>query len=123
MNTKWKWINIAGIPKWKVLKALWESSHEQGLSFMGVPTQPVTDETFINIINDRVGKEYHDAMYFDYVMGRVIKCDLIDDVFDPHLYDRECGAGAAEAAIKSLMKSEMNSMIIDTINTYVGDRK
>lgn len=106
-----------------MLKALWENSHEQGLSFLGASTQHITDETFINIINDRVGKEYHDAMYFDYVMGRVIKCDLIDDVFDPHLYGRECGAGAAEAAIQSLMKSEMYSMIADTINTYVGGRK
>ena len=39
-------------------------------------------------------------MYFDYLYGRVMKVDLSKDTFDPFLYDRDNGQGAAERAIK-----------------------
>lgn len=54
----------------------------------------------------RAVQEYRQRrMYFDYVAGRVIKCDLIGDSFDPRLFDRDNGEGAAAAAIRNLRNS------------------
>ena len=40
--------------------------------------------------------------YFDYLKGRVMKVDLSGDSFDPRLYDRDNGQGAAAAALAHL---------------------
>lgn len=37
--------------------------------------------------------------YFDYLKGRVMKVDLCGNEFDPWLYDRDNGRGAAARAI------------------------
>lgn len=44
--------------------------------------------------------------YIDYLKGRVIKVRLNENAkeFDARLYDRDCGQGAAEAAIKRYKK-------------------
>jgi hypothetical protein len=39
---------------------------------------------------------------FDYLKGRVMKVNLSGDEFDPWLYDRDNGQGAAERAIASI---------------------
>lgn len=52
-------------------------------------------------------KEEHTIrMYFDYVKGHVIKCDIGGDSFDERLYDRDCGEGHAAAVIESLRNGE-----------------
>lgn len=52
-------------------------------------------------------KEEHTfSMYFDYVNGHVIKCDIGGDSFDERLYDRDCGEGHAAAVIEALRKGE-----------------
>jgi hypothetical protein len=38
---------------------------------------------------------------FDYIEGRSVKVDLSGDVFDPWLYDRDNGTGAAQQAVDS----------------------
>jgi hypothetical protein len=43
-----------------------------------------------------------EQVYFDYLRGRVMKVDLSKDAFDPWLYDRDNGAGAAERAVSRL---------------------
>jgi hypothetical protein len=41
-------------------------------------------------------------MNFDYLRGRVIKCEISGDELDVRLYDRDNGPRAAEAAINSI---------------------
>ena len=40
--------------------------------------------------------------YFDYVQGRVMKVDLSGDSFNPWLYDRDNGEGAAKRIVDTL---------------------
>ena len=93
-------INIAGISKADVLKALWDGSHAQGMSFLGMMDGGLTIELARNLV-DKLEKA-GGRLYFDYVMGHVIKCDITGDEFDPTLYDRDCGEGRAEEVIEAL---------------------
>lgn len=94
-------ISIKGLNKAEVLKALYDHSHVQGMGFMqAVPKGTVTVE-HCQMLLDTTGYPY-----FDYLYGRVIKVDLSGDEFDERLYDRDCGPGAAERAIVSLIKSK-----------------
>lgn len=105
-------VSIKDLDKAEVLKALWENSHTQGMSFLGklqLEGKGLSLEHAQQLINDTP------SLYFDYVYGHVIKCDLSGDEFDPHLYDRDCGGGAAQRAIDKLRKE------IDMINNpYTG---
>ena len=92
-------ISIKGMNKAEVLKALYDHSHIQGMGFMqAVPDGMVTVE-HCQMLLDTTGYPY-----FDYLYGRVLKVDLSGDEFDERLYDRDCGAGAAAYAIKSVNK-------------------
>lgn len=93
-------IDISGLDKAEVLKALYDGSHPQGLSFLGVPATGVT----LAVCRDEVARKVeggHD-LRFDYWHGHVLKVDITGDEFDPWLYDRDCGTGAAERAISLL---------------------
>lgn len=93
-------VNIKGLKKSQVLLALYDHSMSQGFGFFGVPGEPVTEEMLDELIKEKLktGPE----LYFDYVLGRVIKCDITGDEFEPWLYDRDLGKGAAEEAIKQI---------------------
>lgn len=91
-------VDIKDLDKAEVILALWNGSHEQGMSFLGVKTPHPT------IADAREWVERNPSMYFDYLNGRVIKCDISGDKFDPRMYDRDCGEGAAEAAIAKIRK-------------------
>lgn len=93
-------VNIKGLDKAKVLKALWDNSHAQGLSFLGLTPGGFTLERAQELIKEREDKGC--KLYFDYVDGHVIKCDITGDSFEEWLYDRDCGPGTAEAAINEL---------------------
>ena len=95
-------VNIKGLDKAEVLHALWRHSHAQGMSFLGLTPEGFTLEKARALIKER--QEKNARLYFDYVEGHVIKCDLSEDSFDEFLYDRDCGAGAAEAAIDELRR-------------------
>ena len=88
-----KMVNIKGLDKAKVLQKLHEKSHAQGMSFLH-------DKGAITL--DRANELVQGQDYFDYVDGRVIKVDLSEDAFNPYLYDRDCGEGAAARAIDDL---------------------
>lgn len=88
-------VDIKGLDKARVLKALYEHSHVQGLGafqavHMGVPTL----EYFAGLLEK--------GTYFDYLGGRVLKVELSGDEFDERLYDRDCGEGAAQQAVDSI---------------------
>ena len=90
-------IDIRGISKAKVLAALYNASKPQGLgSFQFDPT-PMTEMEAQAILLGQT--------YFDYLKGRIMKADLSSDSFNPRLYDRDNGEGAAESAILKAMKN------------------
>lgn len=96
-------IDIKGLDKAEVLHALWHASHTQGLSFLGFKGN-FTIERARELINSREDRREKDQykLYFDYVDGHVIKCNLTGDTFDERLFDRDCGEGAATEAIEKL---------------------
>lgn len=93
-------VNIKDLDKAEVLLALWKGSHTQGMSFLGMMNGGLTLEKAKGMVDEL--KEHNHPLYFDYVMGHVIKCDLTDDEFDPRLYDRDCGEGRAAEVIEAL---------------------
>ena len=93
-------VDIRGLDKAEVLHALWRHSHAQGMSFLGLSPEGFTLQKAQELIHER--EEKNARLYFDYVEGHVIKCDLSGDSFDEFLYDRDCGPGAAENAINEL---------------------
>lgn len=103
-------VNIKGLDKAEVLLALWEGSQIQGISFLGLYNKTMSlDEAKKEVeekieIEEKEGREGN--LYFDYVNGKVIKCDISKDEFDPWLYDRDNGEGAAEKAIERLLGRE-----------------
>ena len=90
-------ISIQGLSKAKVLMALFNASKQQGMGFLNSRgAKPIDEECARAVIDDQR------ELYFDYLHGRVLKVDLTDDQFDPWLYDRDNGEGAAERAIRPL---------------------
>lgn len=86
-------VNIQGLDKAQVLQTLHQNSKAQGMSILH--ERKVTLQDCQEVISDG-------QLYFDYFAGRVLKVDLSGDEFDPWGYDRDNGAGAAEAAIAGL---------------------
>jgi len=86
-------VNITGLNKSLVLLTLWKHSKQQGMSFMG-SFEPTLEDC----------QRQLDAFkgYADYFAGRVIKCNLLEDSFDPWGFDRDLGEGAAQAAVNTL---------------------
>ena len=91
-------VNFKGIPKHKVLQALYDNARAQGLGFLHYTPAPMSEEEAKSLLGEQT--------YFDYVNGRVMKVDLRgDEEFLEHLYDRDNGPGAAARAIESLRET------------------
>ena len=124
-------VNIKGLDKAEVLFALWKGSHAQGMSFLGMVNggftleraqdmirqirinafkrsgeapelTPENNDEYIAKFNAWVKTNPNVQLYFDYVEGHVIKCDISGDEFDERLYDRDCGEGRAAEVIDAL---------------------
>ena len=87
-------VDITGLNKAVVLKALHDNSKAQGMSFMHLRELSLSDCQSIIDGGTR---------YFDYLAGKVIKVDLTEDSFNPSLYDRDNGDGAAQRAVNSIV--------------------
>lgn len=91
-------ISIEGLDKARVLQALHGASRSQGLSVIhdkgAIDIRRAEELTIDGAVSD-----------FDYVDGRVIKCDIGGDAFDPWLFDRDNGEGAAKRAIDKLRET------------------
>lgn len=87
-------IDIANLDKASVLIALYENAHVQGLGFLHVCDEPMSRDAALKLLERRT--------YFDYVHGRVMKVNLAGDAFDPFLYDRDNGQGAAQRTIDTI---------------------
>ena len=86
-------INISGIDRVELLKALWHNSPPAAFfGFNGMPP-PEWNQT-----------EAQKAVknYVDYYCGRIIKCDLSGDVADTSLYNRDNGDGAFERIVAEM---------------------
>ncbi len=93
-------INISDLSKNKVLRALFNASKQQGIGLLDIPGQ--------SLMADEEAQGWIDkcpARYFDYLKGRVMKVDLSGESFDPRLFDRDNGEGAAERAINALRQA------------------
>lgn len=86
-------VNIEGMDKAKVLKALYDNSHMQGLGFL---------RTVDDFTENDARELLKIQTYFDYLYGRAMKVDLSENQFEEWLYDRDNGAGAAQRAVNRI---------------------
>ncbi len=93
-------IDISGLDKIEVLRALYERAQPQGMGFLHYKDEPMTRDEAKEFLAQR-----SDRKYFDYVNGRVMKVDLTGDILNPWLYDRDNGQGAAKVVIDNLRAS------------------
>lgn len=111
-------VNIKGLDKARVLKALWDNSNVHDSSYFS--KMSLDDIGFtINHAKAEVNylrKDNHPLNFF-YVYGHSIFCDISNDEFDPWRYDMACGIGAANEAINRLRKEVA---VMD--NTYTGPK-
>lgn len=89
-------ISLKGLSKSKVLAGLYNASHPQGLGYLHFDPAPMTQTEA-----ELIGEEH--KWDFDYLKGRIMKVDLSKDEFDPWLYDRDNGNGAALKVINSIL--------------------
>lgn len=86
-------VDIRGINKVALLKALWENAKSDTLFTNYNTPPPLFDET---------GATKAVNKYIDYFDGRYIKTDLSGDVASPHSYDRNWGQGIFQKIVQSL---------------------
>ena len=84
-------IDLNGKDKAEVLSKLYNASRPQGLGLLQFNPKPMTKEEASELLSS--------STYFDYLRGRVMKVNLGGKEFDPGLYDRDNGQGAAAAAL------------------------
>lgn len=92
-------IDITGLEKGAVLAVLFNSATSRSLGSLNAHPKPMTSKIGAKVIAE-TGPE------FDYLQGRVLKIDLSGDEFDEALYDRDNGAGTAQAAVVALRATE-----------------
>lgn len=92
-------INIAGIPKSEVIRRLYNGGNFQPP--INTPSGIIAAITPGEMSEEMAQRavESNTRLYFDYLNGRPMKADISGDVFDPRLYDRDRGAGAAARAL------------------------
>jgi len=109
-------INIEGINKARLLQALFNHSHQQGLGLLDESgAVDMTIEDAQSIVQKFVNSQDRWPLTFDYLRGRVMKVNIDGDEFDSKRYDRDVGEGAAEAvvaAIREDMEAEENAAAI-----------
>ena len=107
-------VDIKGLDKARVLKALYDHSHVQGLGFMHAAEEgTVTVESCAKLLEKYT--------QYDYLHGRVLKVDLSGDEFDERLYDRDCGEGAAQRAVDSVRAEKESGK--NTAGNADGEKK
>lgn len=93
-------VNIKGLDKAKVLKALYDGSHVQGLGFLQAVVS-FTEEDARELLKHQTD--------FDYLFGRVMKVNLTsDEGFEEWLYDRDNYQGKAQDIIDRLRADTAN---------------
>lgn len=97
-----------------VFAALYNGARPQGMGFLQYDPTPITAANGQHYIDlqlrqrkaERAQNFYRaDTLYFDYVLGRVMKVDLSEDFINPSSYDRDNGEGAVELVIRVLRET------------------
>lgn len=78
-----------------ILAALYNASRPQGMGYLEFDPDPMTEKQAAELLEK--------TKRFDYLKGRVLKINLEDNEFDPWLYDRDNGNGAAQDAVAHLL--------------------
>lgn len=103
-------VDISGLSKASVLAALYNRSKAQGMGWLHFDPTPMTEadaaKEIAKLTDDCEFPRRHGQFYFDYLNGRVMKVDLSGDTFNPAMYDRDNGAGAAQRVIDQLRSSQ-----------------
>jgi len=95
VSTESDTIDISGLDKAEVLRALFNASRPVGMGFCQPHADEMTAEEARELTSDMKGR-------FDYVRGRVMKVDIRGDLLEPWLYDRDNGKGAAARVIAKM---------------------
>lgn len=91
-------VDISGIDKVQLLRALWEKSSPALFFKSGLIPAPVFDETLaLEVASTKI----------DYFCGRCIKSDLSGDLVSPRLYDRDTHPGAFAEIVASLRSKKV----------------
>lgn len=88
-------INITDLDKAFVLAALYNNARPQGMGHLQYKPESMSPQEAQTILDTG-------QTYFDYLKGRVMKVQLKGNSFNPVLYDRDNGTGAAMVVIESL---------------------
>lgn len=88
-------VSIKGKDKAAVLAALYNNAKPLGFGIVVASKEPMSTEAAQKILDSG-------QTFFDYLNGRVMKVHLDEDEFNPRLYDRDNGEGAAAKAIAHL---------------------
>jgi len=90
-----------GLDRYEVLCALYNKSKPLGLGILHFNPEPLTLAEAHEQLDSFNG-------YTDYLNGRVIKVDLPEgsESFNPRLYDRDNGEGAALAAVQEYVEQK-----------------
>lgn len=93
-----------GLDRYDVLCVLYNNSHPLGFGILQYEPGPLTKEQAKEILDGCDG-------YVDYLKGRVIKVNLPKDAeeFNPYLYDRDNGEGAAKMVIEEYATRKMEN--------------
>jgi len=91
-------IDISKLNKADVLAALYNNSRPLGLGILHSEEKDMTREEAEELLKTQT--------YFDYLKGRVMKVELSGNEFDPYMYDRDNGEGAAQRVITELEKQQ-----------------
>lgn len=93
-------ISIEGLSRAEVLAGLFNAARPQGLGFLHYDKKPMTAEAAQKLLEGGTS--------FDYIQGRVMKLNLDSDTdFDPRLYDRDNGEGAAQQVIDAIRSGKV----------------
>ena len=91
-------LDISKLNKAQVLAALYNASKPLGLGILDYDVLPMREKEASQLLKVSTS--------FDYLKGRIMKVDLSKSEFDPWLYDRDNGQGAAARIVGNLVSQE-----------------
>lgn len=96
-------MDITGLDKAEVLAVLYNNSFAFGMGKLNYVEGDLPVEEARIFISDAINHNYG-YVYFDYLLGRIMKIDLTTDELNTCLYNRDNGVNAAENLIKKLRR-------------------
>lgn len=107
-------VSIDGLDGAEVFAELYNSSKVMGMGFLHYTPERMTAEEMHLILSEM--RKNKQAIYFDYLKGRIMKTGLVEDNGPPtkkaiycDLYDRDNGPGAAALVVERLRASRSSS--------------